>query len=250
VQVRVLIAGRRSGLLDLQGSVAAAGHGALGGRARERPRRPRQQRADIHRAWSARQRSARGGAGRERHRIRPRQVTSACCSSLHLRCRFGTAGSCAGRASSYAQIAIYVRSLVVVTPSFGPAVTDVGERKACTVVPLAIKEPAWGIPAVCRGHHCGWRAWFPGCSDEFHRPGRPAAQGRGPAGPGPERRRAPGPGAGRPGARVPAAGQAGVLAGARGVVPAPPTSHWPPAAASASSRAGSHRGCVMPGRVA
>ena len=37
---------------------------------------------------------------------------------------------------------------------------------------------------------------------------------------------------------------------ARGVVPAPPTSHWPPAAASASSRAGSHRGCVMPGRVA
>jgi hypothetical protein len=74
MQVTGLIAERRSGLRDLQGSVAAAGYGAPGARPRK-TRRPRQQRADIHRAWSARQRSARGGAGRERHRVRPRQVS-------------------------------------------------------------------------------------------------------------------------------------------------------------------------------
>ena len=44
--------------------------------------------------------------------------------------------------NGYAQIAIYARSLVVVSPSFGPAVTHVGEGKACTVVPFAIKGPA------------------------------------------------------------------------------------------------------------
>ena len=35
----------------------------------------------------------------------------------------------------------------------------------------------------CRGGHGGrWRAWLPGHTDKFRRPGRPGAGGRGPAG--------------------------------------------------------------------
>jgi hypothetical protein len=72
------------------------------------------------------------------------------------------------------------RTFVVVNPSVRSGRR--GRGRASSLYGGAARGYGYRRGAVCNGHHSGWPAWFPGCSDELHRPGRPGARGHGPAG--------------------------------------------------------------------